>query len=272
MPRPAVHPLLAAAHLAIDPRTERWNPQAQSLTTWELPHLGGPQPLVPRRAQAELVLWCAETVAPLIALLSARTELIDLIGAARAPGFATDPARNEVVRRMRALEPRAQILTYDDPLLIAGVAAAAASRIATHSWRNAQRTAIQAVVYTTRILLRARNQKQRGVMTPEAFIDALDAKLVRAEWAGLADRTLTSRRLHGEAGARLDSVLYRAGDEKGDGVVWVARLKASAGTTIAALVRRRGFHYAEGTPSDALVIVPDEYMASATAAVFAPQA
>ncbi len=240
----------------------------QSLTSWELPHLGGPQPIVPHRAQAEIVLWCAEIALPLVDAPT-RVELTNLLAAVRAPGFATDPRRDEVIGALRRLEPNRQLLDYD-PLLPAGLAAATARRIANRSWRNAQRGAIQAIGYTVHALARARNTKVE--ISPEAFIDALDDKLVRAEWAGLADRTLTSRRSHGDAGARLDAVLYRAGDEKGDGVVWVARLNAGAGKTIAALVRRRGFHYAEGTPSDALVIVPDEYMASATAAVFGSQA
>jgi len=265
--RVSYHPLLAAAHLAIDRRTYAWNPQGQSLLTSELPHLGGPQPTVPRSAQAEIVYWCAETVAPLV-ITKRREHLIDLLREVRAPSFASasDTMREEVLASLRVLDPTGGYFMSEDhsPLRLAGLVAIAAART-TPKWRNAPRTALRAITWTARILTRMRDQ---GAMAPEAFPDALDDKLMRAEWMAFADRTMTSRRLYGNAGARLETLVYRGGDEKGDGVVWVASLESTAGPTWGVLVRRRGFHFAEGAPGEALAIVPDEYFESAGAAVF----
>jgi hypothetical protein len=256
MPRPAVHPLLIAAHEAFRPGSAKSNRLYQSLTTWNLPHLGGPQPTVPRRVQAELVLWCAELMAPFMG--AQRERFVALLAEVRDP---LRPDWQNSLAELRRFEDRA---VPDDPRTLAGLAAIAAKRIVTRSLRNAHRTAIEAVDRTVRVL---RAAPEVGVMTAEAFIDALDDRLLRAEWSAFADRTQRMRELHAEAGARLDALLYRAGDDKGDGVVWVARVKSAPAPSIAALVRHHGFQYAEGTPDAALAIVPDAYLASAAAAV-----
>jgi hypothetical protein len=266
--RPAVHPLLVAAHEAVHASSEQWNPKRHSLTRWEPPHLGGPQPVVSRRAQVEIVLWCAELAASRLAP-AVRQPLLKLLAAVREPTFTerTESEKRAVIAALRALEPATAADT--DPLRLAGLASVATRRLVTRAWRNAHRTTLEAVTLTTRILARASEPR---AMPPEVFVDALDERLMRAEWVGFADRTQTARRLYGNAGSRLDTLLFRAGDDKGDGAVWVARLKSNgegstAGRSIAALVRNRGFQFAEGTPNDALAIVPDEYLEAAADAV-----
>jgi hypothetical protein len=91
-----------------------------------------------------------------------------------------------------------------------------------------------------------------------SFLDALDARLLRAEVLAFARRRVK------DVEARLDRIVYRGGDERSDPVVWVVRLETGWG----ALVRRRGFHWSEGGIGDALGIVPDEHLERATDAAF----
>jgi hypothetical protein len=104
---------------------------------------------------------------------------------------------------------------------------------------------------------------RRKTFAPEEFLDELDDKLMRAELAACV------RRRSADAATRLDALVYRGGDAKGDTVVWVARLAPrSPDTAWGGLVRNSGFHWGEGTASDALAIVPDDHFERATAAVF----
>ncbi len=268
--RSMVHPLLAAAHDIIDPHRAKWNPDAHSLITMEPPHLGGAQPVVPRRMQAELVFWCADTLAPLLPSAQ-RARLVTLLTEVRSEGFARAKAdkQAEIVAALRSQDPSRGVVSSAEasPLRIAGfVADAASPRL---GGRNTPRSAWRAVAFTTQTLSRNRD---KGVLAPEEFVDALDVKLLRAEWVAYADRTRTSRRSYDNAGARLEALVYRAADDTRENVVWVAKLKpgteARSGPW-AVLVRRRGFHFAEGSPGDALAIVPDEYFESAAAVLFA---
>jgi hypothetical protein len=216
-------------------------------------HMGGPQPMVPRSAQHEIVLWCAETALPYVRP-SDRERLALVLRDVRASGGLDAQGR---IQLQRALDDVARV-PEEDPLRFAGLVSAVLKR--EHiSARNTVRTARAAVTRMVRLL-------ELYHVSPLPFLHALDERLLRAELIGCAKRYCR------DIDERLERVVHRGGDGKGDPVVWIARLRprpGAPGPCWGALARRVGFHWSEGTRGDALAIVPDDHLEAATAAAFA---
>jgi len=247
MARPLIHPLLAAA-LEVLPKTY----------TLRTPlHLGGPQPVVPRSAQSEIVLWCADTVLPYVSSTQ-RGRYGHLLLEAQSADTLTLEARRALGR---SLDELASVTAQTSALRLAGLVSTIVQRDRLTP-RNAVRTARAAVARAVGVL-------QMFDVAPDAFLEALDARLLRTELVTFAKRRCR------DINERLETIVHRAGDAKGDTVVWAFRLRPRAeapGATWGALVRNVGFHWIEGTRADALAIIPDEHLEAATAAAFADDA
>jgi len=224
----SVHPVFAAALSGLH-ENFKWH---------ELVHLGGPVPVVPRRAQAEIALWCAAQLAPLLEGERADPyrELLTVV-------------RNDVTQwttqRVRVI--RNAFPPGDDAETMAQIAAASAQHLRSDV-RNASRSARAAARLLARVV-----SGRRLALKPAAYLRSLDERLMRSELeAGVRKRT--------KEVPQIRRIVYR-----GDGVV-VAQLETAWGS----LVRRHGFHWTAGDIDEVLAVVPDDHFeAAADAAALA---
>jgi hypothetical protein len=224
--RAPIHPLLAAI-FAAHPGCE------QELGPW---HLGGPQPIAPRRAQAEMAL----------------------LGASRAPAAGDDNRilaaaqiylfggrSDEAEEQLRMLCRRREGST---PALLAGVAVLSTTK----GMRNVGRAAT-AALRTTAFRL--------GKWPALEMAVEVDEGLQKAEIEGFLRRR--------KIATKIERVAYRGGDAKGDPVVWLVRTAATESEASAwgTLVRHAGLHWTEGTRDAALAAIPDTHLEAAARAV-----
>jgi hypothetical protein len=239
-----VHPILAAALSAMHASYVHKAPI----------HLGGPPPVVPRRGQAVLPLWCAEIVQPLVARARAGPYQ-QALGLARKVVETRSADALASAREVRAALGRDPA----DPASMAGLAVAGAAHVA-GDLRNATRAARVAAQRMVHLL---EGPRRPGLPSPREFLEALDERLLLLEVrAGVARRSRA-------AAERITAIVYRssttaggAGAPPASTTVILVRLGDAWGT----LVRRSGFHWAEGDRQHALALVPDEQFAAAVEA------
>ncbi|MGZ3455044.1 MAG: hypothetical protein ACXVEF_35905 [Polyangiales bacterium] len=235
-----MHPLLSAAATAMHERFV-WR---------EVPHLGGPIPVVTRRAQAEVVAWCAEMIAPLIDAprLPHYREVLS-----RVERYRNEPTQELLEHARAALHAIARPIPEEDPAIMARFALLAAQHIV-RDLRNASRVARIAV---RRTVLFSVATPRPELPRPAAFLRALDDRLLRAELeAGIRRRV--------KEPPPILRIIHRAADERGRPTVWLAEIEGGWGS----LVRRHGFHWTTGSLDEVVAVVPDEHFEAAANAAY----
>lgn len=218
-------------------------------------HLGGPAPILPRRSHVRIARWCAglvapfvhSSMAPLVAHLLMRVDSLQL-------GWSSERA-DSLARAIEAIEVEALNLRIpDEATEVALLSTQLAWRVSRSQLRHVMRATRRVTANTAKVLVsRAPRESNLGM----EFVAALDDQLLRAEldWA--------ARGRVPDLGDRLAAIRFRRADSSGTPCLWVVRLRDGHG----ALVRERGFHWAEGPVDVVLAIVPAKHREDAARAI-----
>jgi len=234
--KPPLHPLFQAAQASVIGDLDPWLP----------PHLGGPVPRVPKRAQAELAVWAAEQILDQLSEEDQQVlRLCRRLLAGECPEGEFEEGgrvRSAIRRGYRARvagvprEVRSKPwMRFETPADVVGCALGACLK-APGSWRTAGKAAAKAVHFAARLLS---SDEERLLL-----LDELDQRLMVHEVQPLLLR---------RASTLVRAVRFRAPSRGGFCGLWVVELQRTWGT----LYRKRGLQFVEGTFDDALATVPD---------------
>jgi len=215
------------------------------------PHLEGPVEL-PRRDIAALAMLCARHVEPLLRKQDnwpTTQSLLEVCERCVAGGGT--PEDFEKVEKVRWPERPPSQSPADDVVTLAAIA----TRHSRHqAGRHSIRLARGAVTRTMNLL--APRSSSAPSEPGTRFLSELQEWLVTREILAKVRRDISAE-------WRLLKPLFRAVDEQGRGIVWIARVNHRYW----ALVRQGAPVRAEGDANDVLAIVPDPLLARAADAV-----
>ncbi len=249
------HPILSAALAAATPAERPPGP----------PHLGGPNPVCPAAATVEIAIWVGE-----LALATAFPEEHESIEAAlqlardavateaHRGRRATDGRDDELLQRLEAAVSRAtkRKKKKTSPALRIGRQAAAAAAAFLRGkndivWVHPRASA-------ARIVPVLRQADSPALPTVQAFLEALDQRIVCAEMATVALRNVKARAKPPPRDLAIARVLYRGPE------VFLGQLPSGAHALVAK--QGRSWTWTEGSAAHVLACVPDAQFAEATAA------